>query len=57
MKLSAPKQITWLVALILAVLGLLGGLNVIDALSGNIAFWLAFVSAVVLLLGTYLKDL
>jgi hypothetical protein len=56
MQLSSPKQITWIVALVLALLSLLGGLNLITALSG-FAFWLAFISAVLLLLATYLKGL
>jgi hypothetical protein len=56
MRLSAPKQVTWIVALILALLGLVGELAVVDALSG-FAFWLAFLAAALLLLATWIKDL
>jgi L-asparagine transporter-like permease len=56
MRLSAPKQITWIVALVLAVLGLLGVLATITFIS-EYAFWFAFISAVLLLLATWLKDL
>jgi hypothetical protein len=56
MQLSSPKQITWIVALVLAVLGLLGALFTINILS-DYAFWLAFISALLLLLATYLKGL
>lgn len=56
MKLSAPKQVTWWIAVVLALLGLLGFLGVIASLAGY-AFWLAFAAAVLLVLGTFFKDL
>lgn len=56
MKLNAPKQITWIISLILGVLGLLGQLVSIPVISG-IAFWLVVVGLVLLLLATYLKNL
>lgn len=56
MKLSRPKNITWFIALALAVLGLLAFTGVIGALSAY-AFWLALAAAVLLLLATLLKDL
>ncbi len=56
MKLSAPKIVTWWVAVILGLAGLLGFLNVVAFLSG-FAFWLVFVGFVLLVLGTMLKDL
>ena len=54
MKLSAPKQITFWIAVILVVIGLLGVLNIIAALSGY-AFWFAFVGFVVLAIGNLVK--
>ena len=36
---TAPKQITWIIALILGIAGILGTLVVIPVISG-IAFWL-----------------
>lgn len=56
MKLNAPKQITWIISLVLGVLGLLGQLVSIPVISG-IAFWLVVVGLVLLLLATYLKNL
>lgn len=56
MKLSAPKQTTFILGVVLAVLGLLGGLNVVGALAGY-AFWLAFIGAAVLAAGSYVKGL
>lgn len=57
MKLSQPKFITWLIALLLGVAALLGGLGVVPALEGTIAFWLAFVGLVLMLLATAVKGL
>lgn len=51
MKLSAPKQITWFVALALAVLALLGQTSVVAALSPY-SFWLALIAAALMLLAT-----
>ena len=56
MKLSPPKQITWFVALALAVLALLGQTKVIAGLTPY-SFWLALIAAAVLLLATMVKDL
>ncbi len=56
MKLSAPKQITWWVALVLAVVGLVAQLGVISAIA-TYAFWIVFVAAVLLLLATYFPGL
>ncbi len=56
MKLNAPKNVTWLVALILGVLGLIGKLATVGFLT-TYAFWFVFVGLVLLLLATYLKDL
>ena len=56
MKLSPPKQITWFVALALAVLALLGQTGTIAALS-TYSFWLALVAAALMLLATIVKGL
>lgn len=56
MKLSRPKVITWWIAVILGVLGILAQLVTIPVLSG-FAFWLVAAAFVLLALGTYLKDL
>ena len=56
MKLSAPKNITWFIALALAVLGLLGYAKVISALTPY-DFWLALIAAAIMLLATFVKGL
>ena len=56
MKLSAPKNITWFVALALAVLAVLGKMGVIAALA-KYDFWLALVAAALMLLATFIKGL
>lgn len=56
MKLSAPKKVTWWVALIVGVVGILANFVTIPFLSGY-AFWLVVIGFVLLVLATYLKDL
>jgi hypothetical protein len=56
MKLNAPKQITWIVALVLGVLGLIGALIAIPFLT-TYAFWLVFIAWALLVLATYLEGL
>lgn len=55
MRLSAPKNITWWIAVILGVLGLLGsfGLPVV----GGFAFWLVFLGFALLALATAVDGL
>ena len=56
MKLNAPKQATWIVAVVAGVLGFIGTYIEIPVVSG-IAFWLIFGAFVLLALATYLKGL
>jgi hypothetical protein len=56
MSLNAPKQITFWVAVILAVLGILGQLGTIAVLS-QYSFWLVVLGFVLLAAGTMFKDL
>ena len=56
MKLSAPKIITWWIALIIGVVGILAYLVTIPVLSG-FAVWLVVIAFVILILATLLKDL
>lgn len=56
MRLSPPKQITWFVALALAVLALLGFTGTLAALS-TYAFWLALIAAALMLLATVVRGL
>ena len=56
MKLNAPKNVTWWIAVIAGVLGILGTFMSLPVVSG-IAFWLAAAAFVLLALATYLKNL
>jgi len=55
MKLSAPKQVTWWVAVVVGVVGILAYFVTIPFLS-DYAFWLVVIGFVLLVLATYLKD-
>jgi hypothetical protein len=56
MELSEPKQITFIVAVVLAVIGLLATLITIPVLSG-LAFWILLVGFIVLAVGNLIKGL
>jgi hypothetical protein len=56
MKLTPPKVITWWVALILGVLGLLGYWGQVAALKPY-AFWLVIAGLVLMLVATLIKNL
>ena len=56
MKTSAPKQITWWIALVIGVVGIIANLVTIPVLSG-FAFWLVVIAFVLLLVATVVSDL
>jgi hypothetical protein len=56
MKLSAPKQITWIIAVVLGVLGLLGTVTAIPVASAN-AFWFVGIGFALLAVATLLDGL
>jgi hypothetical protein len=56
MKLSAPKVITFWIAVILAIIGVLASLGTIHLPSGY-AFWLVVAGFVVLALGNLVKGM
>ncbi len=55
-KFTAPKVITWWIAVALGVLGLLGHFGTVAALSQH-SFWLVTVGLALLALATLIKDL
>lgn len=57
MKLSAPKNITWIIAVILAVVALIAMITPISFISHTVAFWLLFVGFVLLAVANYVKGL
>jgi hypothetical protein len=56
MKLSKPKNITWWIAVIVGVLGILANFVSIPVLSG-LSWWLVAAAFVLLALATYFKNL
>ncbi len=54
MTLNAPKQITWWIALIVELIGVLAYFVAIPVLTG-IVFWILLIGFVILFLGTFLK--
>jgi hypothetical protein len=56
MKLTPPKTITWWIAVILGVLGLLGHFGTIAALSPY-AFWLVTAGLVLLVVACLVRNL
>jgi len=54
MKLNAPKEGLWLLAVILGVLGILGRLVLIDGIS-LYSFWLVAMAFAILAIGTKMK--
>jgi predicted membrane channel-forming protein YqfA (hemolysin III family) len=56
MKLSPPKQLTFIIAVVLGLVGLVASYMVIPVLSPY-AFWLVFVGLVVLAAGNMVEGL
>ena len=57
MKLSAPKQIVWTIALILGIVGILANLTTIPVITPVLGFWLVVVGWALLLIATAIKGL
>ena len=56
LNLSAPKNITWWIAIALGVLALLGSLMSIPVISG-LSFWLLFLGFALLAVATMIEGL
>ncbi len=56
MKLSAPTQPVWMIAIVLGVVGILAQVVPIPALAGY-AFWMVSLAFILLALATLLKGL
>jgi hypothetical protein len=56
MQLSAPKQVTFWIAVVIAILGLIAYLVTIPVLSG-FAFWLVVIAFIILVLANLVTDL
>ena len=56
MKFNAPKQVTWLIALLIALVGVIARFVAIPVLSG-VSFWLVLVAFLLLLVASVTKGL
>ena len=56
LKLSAPSQIVWIIALILGIVGILGSMGIIAALA-TYAFWLVVAGWALLLIATVMRGM
>ena len=57
MKLNAPKVITWYIALVLGILGVLATIADIPVITAVIGFWLVVIALVLMLVATATKNL
>lgn len=55
-KLSAPKQITWIIALVLGLLGILASLLALPVVS-SLAMWLVVIGLALMLVATSVRGL
>ena len=57
MRLSAPRQITWIIALILGVVGILATLVTLPVITPALGFWLVVAGWALLLIATITSGL
>jgi hypothetical protein len=57
MRFSAPKQITWIIALILGVVGIVANLASVPVITPAIGLWLIVVGWLLLLVATITRGL
>ena len=57
MKYSAPKQITWIIGLILGIVGILANLVALPVITPVIGFWLLALGWVLLVIATIVHGL
>lgn len=57
LKTNAPKQITWIVAVILGVVGILANLTSLPVVTPEIGFWLVAVGWALLVIATIMAGL
>ena len=56
MKLNAPTQMVWYIALVVGIVGVLAALVTIPVLSG-FAFWLVAIAWLILVISTAMKGM
>jgi hypothetical protein len=55
MKLNAPTQVVWIIALILGIVGVLATLTTIPVITPALGFWLVVAGWALLLIATVLR--
>ncbi len=56
MKLSAPKKIAWIIAVVLGILGIIGRFITVPVISAH-AFWLVTAGFAILAVATFFKGI
>ncbi len=57
MTLSSPKMITWVIALVLGVIGILANLVALPIVSASLGFWLLAIAFLLLVVASAVKGL
>jgi hypothetical protein len=57
MRLSAPRQITWIIALILGIVGILATLVALPVITPALGFWLVVAGWALLLIASITRGL
>jgi uncharacterized membrane protein len=57
MKLSSPKRVTWWIAFVLAILGLLIHFGILKGIAGDIGFFLVLIAYALLAVATMVRGL
>lgn len=57
MTLSSPKMITWVIALVLGIVGILASLVTLPLISATVGFWLLVIAFLLLLVGSAVKGI
>ena len=57
MQLSSPKMITWVIALIIGVIGILANLVALPVVTAAFGFWLLVIAFLLLLVGSAVKGI
>lgn len=56
MNLSAPKNVTWIIAVVIGLLGFIGNFVALPIV-GGFSFWLLFIGFALLAVATFIENL
>ncbi len=57
MTLSSPKMITWVIALVLGIVGILANLVALPLVTATVGFWLLVIAFLLLVVASAVKGL